>query len=67
MCFKRQQDFAMPLARFGHVSRRGTVFSRGCSRSVTCRATAHCKPDLASQGGKTRAFTLIELLVRTTC
>lgn len=62
MLFKRQQDSAIPLAGFSHVSRRGTVFGRGCSRSVTCRATVHCKPDLASQG-RTRCFTLIELLV----
>lgn len=62
MLFKRQQDSAIPLAGFSHVSRRGTVFGRGCSRSVTCRATVHCKPDLASQG-RTRCFTLVELLV----
>ena len=67
MLFKRQQNSAIPLAGFRHASRRGTVFGRGCSRSITCRATVHCKPDLASQGGKTRAFTLIELLMMKSC
>ena len=49
MLFKRQQDSAIPLAGFRHVSRRGTVFGRGCSQSAPCRATAHSKPGLTSR------------------
>ena len=49
MLFKRQQNSAIPLAGFRHVSRRGTVFGRGCSQSAPCRATAHSKPGLTSR------------------